>query len=175
VNPESHILDVVADKGYHKAELIKELSGNQGITTYIPERKTKGRRKWNGDEAARKEFHLNRRRCKGEQGKSLGRMRANLVERAFAHLCETGGLRRFTVRGLENCQKRYLIQALSYNLGVVMRAVHGFGTPRSLKERALLACLAVYGLVFLAFSLSRVSSPAIFKGANNKVGGQLMD
>lgn len=45
----------------YKAELIKEISGNRCITTYIPEKETKGRRTWNGDEVARKEFHLNRR------------------------------------------------------------------------------------------------------------------
>ena len=32
------IICAVVDKGYHKAELIKRLNRDQGITTYIPER-----------------------------------------------------------------------------------------------------------------------------------------
>lgn len=102
VNKKRKILDAVVDKGYHKAALIKELNWNRGITTYIPERETKGRRKWKGDMRARTEFHLKRRRCKEKHGKALGRKRANLVERAFAHLCGTKGMRRFTTRGFEN-------------------------------------------------------------------------
>jgi len=158
VNRKRKILDVVADKGYHKAELIKELNWDRGITNYIPDRETKGRRKWKGDIRARTEFHLNRRRCKGQHGKALGRKRANLVERAFAHLCETGGMRRFTVRGLENCQKKYLIHALAYNLGVLMRAVHVIGTPRSPRERALLAYLAPCWLILHSILIRGVYS-----------------
>ena len=45
VNRKTKILDVVADKGYHKAKLIKELNRHRGITTYIAEKKDKGRRK----------------------------------------------------------------------------------------------------------------------------------
>jgi hypothetical protein len=136
-NKKRKILDVVADKGCHKGELIKELNWKREITTYIPERETKGRRKWKGDVRARTEFHLNRRRCKGEHGKVLGRKRANLVERAFAPLCGTGGMKRFTTRGLKNGQKRYLIQALAYNLGVLMRKIHGIGTPPGAQGRGL--------------------------------------
>jgi hypothetical protein len=142
----------------YKADLIKELNWKRGITTYIPERETKGRRKWKGDERARTEFHLNRQRCKREHGKALGRKRANLVERAFAHLCGTGGMRRFTARGLENGQKRYLIQALAYNLGVLMRKMHGIGTPRSPRERALLAYLALCWLMLLSILIRVVDS-----------------
>jgi len=158
VNKKKKFLDVVADKGYQKAELIKELNSNRGITTHIPERETKGRRKWKGDERARTEFHLNRQRCKREHGKALGRKRANLVERAFAHLCGTGGMRRFTTRGLDNGLKRYLIQALAYNLGVLMRKMHGIGTPRRPRERALLPYLALYWLTLLSM-LIRIVFP----------------
>ena len=108
--------------------------------------------------SARTELHLNRRRCKGEHGKALGRKRANLVERAFAHLCGSGAMRRFTTRGLENGQKRYLIQALAYNLGALMRKMHGFGTPRSPRERALLAYLALCWLMLLSMLIGVVLS-----------------
>ena len=53
----------VADKGYHKAELIKRLNLDQGITTDIPERDTSRRRRWHGDTDTCREFHANRRRA----------------------------------------------------------------------------------------------------------------
>jgi hypothetical protein len=41
-----------------------------------------------------------------------------MVERSFAHLLETGGLRRTYLRGLENNEKRYLAQVSAFNLGI---------------------------------------------------------
>ncbi len=40
------ILCAVADKAYHKAEPIKHLNRDQGITTCIPERDASRRRRW---------------------------------------------------------------------------------------------------------------------------------
>ena len=34
------------------------------------------------------------------------------------------------MRGRENVHKRYLIHVAGFNLGVLMRALHGQGTPR---------------------------------------------
>ena len=39
-------------------------------------------------------MYANRRRVRGEYGKSLLRRRGELVERSFAHRYETGGMRR---------------------------------------------------------------------------------
>jgi hypothetical protein len=120
------------------------------------ERETKGRRKWKGDVRARTEFHLNRQRRRREHGKALGRKQANLVERTFTHVCGTGGMRRFTARGIENGQKRYLIHALAYNLGVLVRTMYGFGNPRSSRERALLSYIVLWWLILLqSFYLTR--------------------
>jgi len=73
------------------------------------------------------------------------RSRGNIVERTFAHLLETGALRRVFVRGLENVRKRYLLHVLAYNLGVLMRMLFGMGTPRSPRDRRslLFAALAL--------------------------------
>ena len=65
------ILCAVADKGYHKAELIKHLNRAQGITTYIPERDASRRRRWHGDTDTCSEFHANRSRTRGNEGKCL--------------------------------------------------------------------------------------------------------
>ena len=146
VDPDKAIVSVVTDKGYHKAALINDLYWDEGITTYIPERKSSQRRKWNGDERRCRAFHANRRRCRSGYGKWLMRQRAAIVERVFAHLLETGGLRRIHLRGRENIQKRYLVHVLAYNLSVLMRAIIGAGCPRSAGDlKALLSLLVLYG------------------------------
>ena len=58
------------------------------------------------------------------------RQRGELVERSFAHILDRGGMRRAWLRGRENLHKRYLIHVAGFNLGVLMRALHGQGTPR---------------------------------------------
>jgi transposase len=124
------ILCVATDKGYHQAELIRSLNQDQGITTYIPERDSSKRRRWHGNIDARREFHANRQRAKGKEGKRLGRLRSWLVERSFAHLKCSGNMARMTVRGFANVAKRYLMHAAGYNIALVMRHLYKYGTPR---------------------------------------------
>ena len=50
-------------------------------------------------------------------------------------------MRRAWLRGRENIHKRYLIHVAGFNLGVLMRALHGQGTPREAAE-------AAYALIF---------------------------
>jgi hypothetical protein len=57
-----------------------------------------------------------------------------MVERSFAHVLDRGGMRRAWLRGRENVHKRYLIHVAGFNLGVLMRALHGQGTPREAAE-----------------------------------------
>ena len=142
------ILCAVADKGYHKAELIKRLNRDQGITTYIPEKNTSQRRRWHGDMVACREFHANRRRARGNEGKRLSRLRSWLVERSFAFIKCSGNLARMTLRGADNVAKRYLMHAAGYNLGLVMRTLYRYGTPREMADlhirRFLLALAHIF-------------------------------
>ena len=62
------------------------------------------------------------------------RRRGEMVERSFAHILDRGGMRRAWLRGRENVHKRYLIHVAGFNLGVLMRALHGQGTPREAAE-----------------------------------------
>jgi transposase len=71
------------------------------------------------------------------------RKRGELVERSFAHVLDRGGLRRAWLRGRENIAKRYLIHVAGFNLGVLMRALLGCGTPRELVDAARSAILFV--------------------------------
>jgi hypothetical protein len=62
------------------------------------------------------------------------RRRGELVERSFAHILDRGGMRRAWLRGRENIHKRYLIHVAGFNLGVLMRALYGKGTPKEAAE-----------------------------------------
>src|ERR1044071_8649400 len=88
---------VVADKGYHSNELLKDLRV-LGIRTYISE-PARGPRHWQEDPAAREAVYANRRRIWGKRGRRLLRQRGEYLERPFAHAYETGGRRRLYLRG----------------------------------------------------------------------------
>src|SRR5438045_5503605 len=75
------------------------------------------------------------------KGKALQRRRSEVVERTFAHVCETGGSRRSHLRGLVNVTKRYLIAAAAHNLGRILRRLTGIGKPRVLQGAGGLAAL----------------------------------
>ena len=77
----------------------------------------------------------NRRRVRGARGKRLMRRRGEYVERSFAHVYDTGGLRRTHLRGHPNILKRLLVHAGAFNLGLLMRQAFGRGTPRGLQGR----------------------------------------
>src|SRR6266849_1075612 len=87
------IEETVADKGYHSGAVMQRMKG-YGVRSYIPEKKQKGQRNWTGKQAEQQAVYANRRRVRGEYGKSLLRRRGELVERSFAHCYETGGMRR---------------------------------------------------------------------------------
>lgn len=130
---DTEIKEAVADKGYHATDTL-ELADSLGIRTYIPERKMKGERNWEGvSAAARRAFFNNRRRTRGARSKRLQRQRSERVERSFAHVCDTGGARRSWLHGIVKVQKRYLIAAVARNLGLVLRKLFGIGTPRGLQ------------------------------------------
>ena len=126
--------EVVADKGYHSNQTMKEVAG-RGLRSYVSEPK-RGRRSWKRDRAAQKPVYANRRRIRGNRGKRLLRQRGEKLERGFAHLLRSGGLRRCHVRGQEEIRKRMLLQAAAFNLGLLMSRRFGFGTPRALQGLA---------------------------------------
>jgi len=141
------IEEVVGDKGYHKATTLQRFA-DEGVRTYIPERKQRGRRHWskNGGRAAAVAVYRNRARTQTPKSKRYQRRRGELIERSFAHVCETGNHRRTRLRGRENVHKRYLLQAAAFNLGLVMRELVGRGTPRGLADAAAWL-LFVFGML----------------------------
>ena len=77
------------------------------------------------------------------------RKRGEMVERSFAHVLERGGMRRTWLRGLENVHKRYLLHVAGFNLGILMRALFGCGTPRQAASArsALLFAIQTEGMM----------------------------
>ena len=126
--------EVVADKGYHSNKTMTGVKERE-LRSYVSEPK-RGRRKWKGKRDAQKATYGNRRRIRGNRGKRLQRGRGEKVERPFAHMLETGGMRRLHVRGQKNIRKRMLVHAAAFNLGLLMRKRFGFGTPRGLQGLA---------------------------------------
>ena len=142
----------VADKGYHAADTLVECQGMGvlGVKMYIPEPKAKHRRRWADKPIEQQEAVLaNRRRTRREYGKSLQRLRSELTERSFAHVCNTGGGRRTWLCGLENVRKRYLVLAAGFNLGLILRKLLGAGKPRAFAALCALMCLAQIALLWL--------------------------
>jgi len=129
----AELAEIVADKGYHSNQTMVDLQAVE-VRSYIAEPE-RGRRNWTKRPAAQGPVYGNRRRVRGARGKRLMRRRGEYVERSFAHVYDTGGLRRTHLRGHQNILKRLLVHAGAFNLGLLMRKAFGRGTPRGLQGR----------------------------------------
>lgn len=130
--------DLVADKGYHSRDVLKELE-DSAWKTRIAEKKQSEFSRWRGDEAARRAVYNNRARLRSGVAREVFKLRAEVVERGFAHLLDHGGMRQTWLRGRENIHKRYLIHVAGHNLGILMRLLVGAGTPKEMVDRGLSA------------------------------------
>jgi transposase len=143
--PEPQRLEeIIADKGYHSNQTMVDLDAVH-IRSYIAE-PDRGPRDWSEAPEAQAPVYGNRRRIRGGRGRGLMRQRGERIERSFAHLYETGGMRRTHLRGHTNILKRLLIHAGGFNLGLVMRHLIGVGTPRGLQGRLTAAMAVVIAL-----------------------------
>ncbi|MDQ2925277.1 MAG: transposase [Acidobacteriota bacterium] len=171
---------IIADKGYHSNQTMVDLDA-VGLRSYIAQ-PDRGRRDWSQAPAAQAPVYGNRRRIRGPRGRRLMRRRGELIERSFAHLYDTGGMRRTHLRGHTNILKRLLIHAGGFNLGLLLRALLGVGTPRGLQDRGGRVGAVVLDLIHLvcepltvkvlscwSITASRhsncLSSPALFVAA----------
>jgi len=135
----------VGDKGYHSNQSLVDLEA-VGVRSYISE-PDRGRRNWTNNPDAREAVYRNRRRIRGARGQRLLRLRGERLERPFAHLYETGGMRRVHLRGHTNIRKRLLIHTAGFNLGLLMRQLIGVGTPRGLQGRLVAVVTTVLALI----------------------------
>src|SRR5438105_4187 len=147
---EGGVERVVADKGYHSKQALQDLA-EVGVRTVIsePERK---RQKWAGQSAAQAAVYANRRRLDTKSAKALMRRRGELIERSFAHLYDTGGMRRVHLRGKNNIAKRVLIHAAAFNLSLILRRMIGVGTARQAADLIAALCFAFLKLTRAGYS-----------------------
>ena len=83
----------------------------------------------------------NRRRLKRAKSRKFQKLRSERVERTFAHICDTGGMRRSWLKKVVNVSKRYLLAAAAHNLGRILRKLFGVGKPRTLQDLGKLVAL----------------------------------
>ena len=121
--------ECVADKGYHSRAVLRALNDSPWKTRIAAPKQT-GFSRWHGDETARHAVTNNRARLKSGVAREAFKLRAEIVERCFAHNLDRGGMRRAWLRGRENVHKRYLLHVAGHNLSLLMRQLIGAGTPR---------------------------------------------
>jgi transposase len=128
---QSEVLTVetaTADKGYFEVTQVVALQ-QEHIKTVICD-PTRNRRLDKLDEAGRAAVKAAHRSTQSQYGKDLLSRRGMHLERAFAHILDCGGMRRATLRGRQNLNKRFKLAAAFYNLSQLMRKLFGLGTPR---------------------------------------------
>ena len=160
---EEEPAELVADKGYHSRDGLKDLEDGPWKSR-IAEKKRPDVSRWHGDEDARRAVYNNRARLRSGVAREAFKLRAELVERSFALTLDRGGMRRAWLRGRENLRKRYLVHVAGYNLGLIMRLLVGAGTPRELLAGAsahLLALATADGTIFVILFTATDSETAM--------------
>jgi transposase len=122
------VQSVTSDKGYYAVSELQTLQA-EGIRTIIAD-PIDNRRLDKLEPEPKRAVQAAQRSVKSKSGKELLRRRGMHIERSFAHILDCGGLRRATLRGWENLNKRYKLAAAFYNLSQLMRKLFRFGTPK---------------------------------------------
>ena len=122
------VTSATADKGYFAVDRLPVLQ-REGIRTVISD-PIDNRRVDKLEPQAQRAVRAAQRSVKSKSGKALLRRRGMHIERSFAHILDCGGMRRTTLRGWENLNKRFKLAAAFYNLSQLMRKLCGFGTPK---------------------------------------------
>lgn len=122
----ARIKTVIADAGYHDLGEMADLQ-EVGIRTAIPDPQ-QNRKEENLSKEQLRALRMSRRTLKSESARAHSKRRGELCERSFEHTLDCGGARRTTLRGRDNILKRYLIQAASMNIALMLRTIGGIGT-----------------------------------------------
>lgn len=124
------VTSLTSDKGYYAVEQLQALQ-REGIRPVISD-PVGHRRVDKLEPQEQRAVRAARRSANSKSGKDLLRRRGMHIERSFAHILDCGGMRRATLRGWENLNKRFKLAAAFYNLSQLMRKLFGFGTPKQL-------------------------------------------
>ena len=139
----SAVATLTGDKGYHCVTEMEEIQ-RCGIRTVISD-PIRNRRLDKLEPKQRAVVKRARRLVRSKSGKALLRRRGMHIERSFAHILDSGGTRRATLRGTHNLNKRYKIAAATYNISQLMRHLMGIGTPKQAAARVKEAFHALFG------------------------------
>ena len=82
------------------------------------------------DPAEQQAVQAAQRSTKSALGRKLLRRRGMYLERPFAHMLDCGGMRRTTLRGWLNNNKRFKLSGAFFNLSLLVRHLCGIGTPK---------------------------------------------
>jgi len=124
------VQSVTSDKGYYAVSELQTLQGEAIRTVIVDPIDNRRLEKLEPDQ--KQAVLTARRSVTSKSGKDLLRRRGMHIERSFAHILDCGGMRRTTLRGWENLNKRYKLAAAFYNLSQLMRKLFGYGTPKQL-------------------------------------------
>ena len=126
--------ELVADKGYHSRAVLKDLADGPWQTR-IAEPKPKDVQRWRGDLDARRAgvwqpppIALRRRQGSLPAARRAGRAQLRAQPRSPRPASSLA-------TGPGEPSRRYLVHVAGYNLGLVMRALLGAGTPEELAAR----------------------------------------
>src|SRR5436190_18236308 len=148
---------ITSDKGHYGVPELQALQP-ENIRTVIAD-PIENRRLDKLEPEQRKAVLAARRSTKSKSGKERLRRRGMHIERSFAHILDCGGMRRTTLRGWENLNKRFKLAAAIYNLSQLMRKLFGIGTPKQLAASGRLLFLQfTYLLAVTARILHRYTS-----------------
>jgi hypothetical protein len=165
------VRSVTADKGYYAVSELQPLQ-KEGIRTVICD-PIDNRRVDKLQPEEQRAVRQARRSVRSNSGKELLRRRGMHIERSFAHILDAGGMRRMTLRGWENLNKRFKLAAAIYNLSQLMRKLYGFGTPKQLAaamERGLGALFCRLAFIFAAteFIMEQIAAIATTTGRSDQ-------
>ena len=122
--------ECVTDKGYHSRSVLKALDDGSWKTR-IAEPKQKGFARWHGGGAARRAVTNNRTRLLSGVAKEAFKLRAEMVERSFAHkLDRWRHAPDMAARARERATSDTCSMSLGHNLSLLMRKLIGAGCPR---------------------------------------------
>lgn len=156
---------VTADKGYYAVNELQGLQHEQ-IKTVIAD--PVSNRRWDKLEPQQRQaVQAARRSTQSKYGKALLRRRGMHIERSFAHILDCGGMRRATLRGWKNLNKRFKLAAAFYNLSQLMRKLFGFGTPKQLAALAR-AILSVFSHLLSLIGHMTTNLTAQLRSLNSK-------
>ena len=150
--PEGCTIETMtSDKGYYKVDELVKLR-RYGIKPIMSD-PIDNRRIDQLSVEEREAVRQVKRSTTSKYGKELLKRRGQHLERSFEHVLDEGGARRTTLRGRANITKRYLMQAMGYNLSLLLRTLEGVGTPKQALATGYAANESTLGAVFMFVSI----------------------